>query len=189
MKKLKRIILLIVILVLVILGGKFIIGKAYKKYLYITHPEKYNSYVVKYSEEFGVDPKFVDAVIKTESNFNPNAKSNVGAKGLMQITDETGSDIAEKLGISNFEPSMLYDPNISIMFGTYYLSRLIQRFNNDPTLVIAAYNAGGGNVESWLNNPEYSKNGTSLDYIPFSETRAYVQKVLKNDKIYKELYS
>ncbi|MGL4874822.1 MAG: lytic transglycosylase domain-containing protein [Clostridium sp.] len=189
MKRFKKIILLVVILVLVVVGGRWIVGKAYKKYLYMTHPKKYNSYVVKYSGEFGVDPNFVDSVIKAESNFNPEAESGVGAKGLMQITDETGGDIAKKLGVSNFEPSMLYDPNTSIMFGTYYLSRLIQRFNNDPTLVIAAYNAGGGNVESWLSNPEYSKNGTSLDYIPFSETRSYVKKVLKNDEIYKKLYS
>ncbi|MGL5647109.1 MAG: lytic transglycosylase domain-containing protein [Clostridium sp.] len=189
MKKLKKLILLVVIIVLVIVAGKWVVGKVYKKYLYMTHPEKYNSYVLKYSEEFGVDPKFVDAVIKTESDFKPNATSNVGAKGLMQITDETGQDIANKLGVINFTPNMLYEPDISIMFGTYYLSKLIQQFNNDPTLVIAAYNAGGGNVESWLNNPEYSKNGTSLSYIPFSETRAYVQKVLKNDKIYKELYN
>lgn len=188
MKKIRRLILVIVIIILVIFAGKWIIQKAYTKYLYITHPEKYSSYVIKYSNEYGLDPMFVRAIIKTESNFNPNATSNVGAKGLMQITDETGSDIAEKLGVQNFTPSMLYNPQTNIEFGTYYLASLVNQFNNDPTLVSAAYNAGRGNVVNWLGNSEYSPDGIHLTYIPFTETRGYVTKVLDNFKIYTKLY-
>lgn len=188
MKKIKRLILLIVILALVIIGGKWIIHKVYTKYLYMTHPEKYNSYVMEYSKEYGLDPMFVRAIIKTESNFNPDATSNVGAKGLMQITNETGQDIAEKLGVQNFTPSMLYNPQTNIEFGTYYLASLVNQFDNDPTLVSAAYNAGRGNVVNWLNNIEYSKDGVHLTYIPFTETRGYVNKVLDNFNIYTKLY-
>lgn len=188
MKKLKRLIVIVVLIIIAVILLRKVGEKLYIKYLYMTYPEKYNSYVVEYSEKYDLDPMFVRGIIKTESNLNPNALSNVGAKGLMQITNQTGQDIAEKLGIQNFQPDMLYDPQINIEFGTYYLSKLVNEFNNDPKLVIAAYNAGAGNVQSWLNNREYSKDGIHLNYIPFSETREYVNKVIKNEDMYKRLY-
>lgn len=152
------------------------------------YPLKYGNYVYKYSTRYNVDPFFVFAVMKTESNFRPGVVSKKGAIGLMQITPETGHWIALKLGIENYNDSMLFDPETNIMMGTWYLRNLSDEFG-DVKLVVAAYNGGRGNVEGWLKNKKYSKDGKNLDNIPYLETDRYTQKVLKNYRIYRALYA
>lgn len=182
----KKLIVLIVIVIIAIMAYFPIKTKILKNYFY---PEKYNQYVLQYSEQFDMDPMFVRAIIKTESGFNPNAESNVGAMGLMQITATTGQFIANNLGITDFTPDMLYNPKINIEFGCWYLEYLSKEFNNNEELVAAAYNAGGAKVSSWLNNSEYSSDGVTLNNIPYVETANYVQKVQKYTDTYKKLYS
>ncbi|WP_055069809.1 lytic transglycosylase domain-containing protein [Clostridium massiliamazoniense] len=182
----KKLIAFIIIVILCIMTYGPIKTHIMKKYFY---PEKYNNYVVEYSEKFDMDPMFVRAIIKTESGFNPNAESNVGAMGLMQITASTGEFIAKNLGITNFTPSMLYNPQINIEFGCWYLEYLSKQFSNNEELVAAAYNAGGAKVASWLNNSAYSSDGVTLNSIPYTETANYVQKVQKYANTYKKLYS
>lgn len=181
----KKLITFIIIVIIAIIAYSPIKTYILKTYFY---PEKYNQYVVEYSEQFNMDPMFVRGIIKTESGFNPNAKSNAGAIGLMQITGTTGEFIAKNLGINNFETSMLYNPQINIEFGCWYLEYLSQEFGNNQELVAAAYNAGGAMVTSWLNNPKYS-SGATLTNIPYAETANYVKKVKKYTDTYKALYS
>ncbi|MGL4450179.1 MAG: lytic transglycosylase domain-containing protein [Sarcina sp.] len=177
----KTIILIIILLVLILSIFGYFCGRD------ILFPNKYTSYINEYSQEYGLNPNFVKGVIRTESDYNPKALSNQNAKGLMQITDSTGEWIANKMGINNFTPSMLYDPKISIEFGCWYLKNLEEEFHNKNN-VIAAYNAGQTNVENWLKNKNYSNNGANLDNIPFTQTANYVKKVNMYQRIYTKLY-
>lgn len=149
---------------------------------------KYKDYIVEYSDKYGLDPYFVSAVIRTESNFNANARSNKDAFGLMQITGDTAEWAAEKMNIKNFDDDMLYDPEFNIRMGCWYLNNLKTEFNGNLDLVLAAYNGGRGNVQKWLKNQNHSKDGQNLDYIPYKETDKYVKKVRVNYKIFKYLY-
>lgn len=184
--KLRRLIAFIIIIICLILGVKlaFNIKDKVEKFQY---PYKYESIVNEYSSKYNINPLFVLSIIKVESNFDKDAKSAAGAIGLMQITGETGSEIANKIGYENFKTSDLYDPEVNIEMGCFYISDLFKEFNNRD-LVIAAYNAGRGNVNSWLKNKEYSKDGSSLKDIPFSETKNYVEKVNKTYEKYKKIY-
>ena len=178
--KFKKIIICLIVAIVILVGGKYSI----KKYLY---PYKYKEIIDKYSYEYNLDPFLVLAVIKTESNFNTDAESSKGAKGLMQIMDSTGEWIGSKVEIDKFNANMLYDPEINIEFGCWYLNSLLKEFS-DLSLALAAYNGGSGNVTKWLNNPEYSSDGENLTYIPFKETKKYVDKVNTRYNVYKFLY-
>lgn len=178
--KFKKIIMWLIVAIVILVCGNYCI----KKYLY---PYKYGEIVDKYSYEYNLDPYLVLAVIKTESNFNSNAESNKGAKGLMQIMDSTGEWIASKLEVDNFNTNMLYDPEVNIEFGCWYLNNLLKEFD-DLSLALTAYNGGSGNVTKWLNDPKYSNDGQNLTYIPFKETKKYVDKVSTRYNIYKFLY-
>lgn len=180
MKKVFKLIFLVVFAYL-ILHGSYMLLKG------VLFPVKYQEYVVEYSREYDVDPMLVMAVMKAESNFNPTVVSNKKANGLMQITGSTGQWIAEKLDIKDFNIEMLKDPKINIQFGTWYLKYLMGESESED-IAIAAYNAGIGNVQKWLADPKYSKNGDKLDYIPFKETDKYVKKVKAYKNIYKALY-
>lgn len=177
---LKKIIIWLLLILILLIGATVSI----KKYVF---PYKYKEYVDKYSEEYNLDPLLVLAVIKTESNFNKDAESNKGAKGLMQIMDNTGLWASEEVGIQYFTPKMLFSPEINIRLGCWYLNNLTNEFD-DLSLVLAAYNGGSGNVNQWLSDPMYSLDGKSLDYIPFKETKKYVDKVKTNYSIYKYFY-
>jgi len=151
------------------------------------YPLKYRDIVEKYSEQYDLDPYLVLAVINVESRFRHDAVSPRNARGLMQITGKTGGWIAGKLQITGFSEEKLFDPQTNIMMGCWYLSTLYHEFG-DLDLMLAAYNAGSGNVSQWLKDSRYSANGKSLDQIPFRETEQYLEKVKRNQKIYKRLY-
>ena len=151
-------------------------------------PIKYEETVTKYAENYELDPLMVYSIIKIESSFNENAESNKGARGLMQITPSTGEWIAEKLKIENFDSNDLFLPETNIMLGTWYFNYLIEKFDNDINLAIAAYNAGPGNVQNWLNDEDISYNGEELNKIPYKETKNYVKKFNNAYEQYKELY-
>ena len=151
----------------------------------ITYPIKYKEEIEEASDEFGVPKEAICAVIYAESRFNANAKSAVGARGLMQIMPSTFKDIQKALG-TDYSDDDLYDPKVNVRAGTYYLSYLYKLLG-DWELVHAAYNAGIGNVWSWLDDDRYSKDGKLTD-IPFSETKNYVKKVALAKEKYKELY-
>jgi len=127
------------------------------------------------------------SIINIESRFNRFAVSPAGASGLMQIMEPTAIWIAERMGIENFDyQTMIFDPEVNINMGTWYIRHLMEmHYNLDVAL--AAYNAGMGNVANWLQNPEFSSDGKTLDYIPFRETRNYVERVNLSMRVYRFL--
>lgn len=182
MKFLRKIFWLIVVLAVVTLGFKYVVKEK-------IFPYKYPTYVDTYSSEYNLDPLFVLAVMKTESNFNENAHSHKDAVGLMQITGNTGEWIADEMGLIGFSKDDLYNEEVNIQMGCWYLRRLLDMFNGNKDLAVAAYNAGPTNVSSWLENEEYSLNGESLHYIPFGETKKYVDKVNVYYNVYEFIYN
>lgn len=154
------------------------------------YPQGYSEYVEKYAKEYGLDPALVYAVIRTESNFNPMAQSDAGAYGLMQITDDTLEHYMNVRGEQGkYTTDDLFTPSVNIDYGCNILSDLIEEFG-DEECAVAAYNAGPGNVEQWLSDPNISPDGRTLvvENIPFDETRGYVNRVEKTKDMYKKLY-
>lgn len=152
------------------------------------YPIHYRDSIEKYAKEYEVDPYLVAAIMKNESKFDPNAVSKKDAKGLMQIAPITGEWAAEKLSIQNYSEDMLFQPELNIKIGVWYLNVLKKEFGDNLGVIIAGYNAGNGNVKKWLNDPEYSKDGKTLYEIPFNETKIYQKKVLRDYKIYSKIY-
>jgi len=155
----------------------------------VLFPVKYKEYVYKYSIQNKVDPYLVFAIIKAESSFNPRAISTKNARGLMQISEKTGNWGAQSLKIEQFSVDRLYDPDVNIRIGCWYLNSLMKEFDNNLDLVIAAYNGGSGNVSEWLKDRNLSGSGNSLDRIPFKETEIYLKRVKNYYSIYKTLYN
>ena len=153
-----------------------------------THPDDYYDYIEKYSKEYDVPEEVICAVIKTESDFDCFAESSVGARGLMQMMPKTFEWLTgdEHLG-EGLPFDMVFDPEVSIRYGAYYLRYLYNKFGNWDT-VLAAYNGGEGNVAKWLKDPQYSSDGVTLKDIPFEETKNYVIKVNNEITTYKNLY-
>lgn len=154
-----------------------------KKQLY---PREFKEYVEKYSSEFSVPEPLVYAVIRCESDFNPNVKSNAGAVGLMQLMPSTLEWLSKLLN-EDAPTGEITDPETNIKYGTFYLAYLYNKFGSWET-AIAAYNAGHGRVDEWLDDTKYSQDGKTLDKIPFSETKNYVNRVFSTEKEYASLY-
>lgn len=176
-----------IIIFLLIAGIMAAVVYSAARLIRLRYPLEYSDIVEKYSEQYDLDPYLVLAVINVESRFRHEAVSPKNARGLMQITGKTGEWIAEKLQIADYSEEKLFHPQTNIMMGCWYLSTLYQEFG-DLDLMLAAYNAGSGNVSQWLKNNKYSIDGKSLNRIPFKETEKYLVKVKKNQEIYKKLY-
>lgn len=147
----------------------------------IKYPVSYSSYITRYARENELDPYLVIAMIKQESNFVTDARSPY-AGGLMQLTEVTADEYAKKMGLTDYD---YMDPETNIQIGCFVMASLIEKYGDVDT-ALAAYNAGVGNVDNWLSNPDYSLDGKTLYKIPYSETRNYIKKI--NDYIdeYKE---
>ena len=153
------------------------------------YPQEYAKEVSKYSKEYNIPEYLIYSIIKVESNFDPLAESSAGARGLMQMTEKTFNWLTGSSHLCEYLPfDALYDPDVSIRYGTYYLNYLFKRFDYNTDIVITAYNAGETTVREWLNDPEYSDGNGGLSRIPFAETRSYVKKVNWAIKKYKEIY-
>ena len=154
------------------------------------HPLLYPELVAQYASAQELDPALICAVILCESSFNPQAESRLGARGLMQLMEDTASWIAHHLGEdgADYTFDLLYDPETNIRFGTWYLGYLSRRFDGDATKIVCAYHAGQGNVDHWLLNPDYSRDGVTLDVIPTEDTAAYASRVLRARDVYRKYY-
>lgn len=152
-----------------------------------SRPVHHASLVHRYADEYRLDPNLVIAIIKTESDFRPDAVSPMDARGLMQILPETAVWISGELEDEDYELSDLFEPETNIRYGTFYLRYLIDHFRNED-LAIAAYNGGMGNVTKWIREDTVTAEGENLDRIPIDETREYVQKVHTNREMYERLY-
>jgi soluble lytic murein transglycosylase len=159
----------------------------FEKNIELLNETPYEECIIKYSNLFSVDSLLIKIVIKKESNLNPNAVSDKGAVGLMQIMPKTGLEIAKQLNIKDYSYKRLKEAEINIMFGTYYLRKLLNYYNNNLALALAAYNAGIGNVENWRgNNPKILGR---IHEIPFRETKFYVQSLVFAYRAFKVLYA
>jgi len=175
----------LLLVLLLILSFIFIFPAApIKKVLY---PYPYRTIIEEYAEEYNVDPLLVISVIRAESKFRPNSESPKGALGLMQLMPETAKWIADTIGDGSYELSKLKDPARNIQYGTWYIASLEKEFR-DITLVLAAYNGGRGHVNEWIRTEQLNLEEIKTQDIPFRETREYVEKVLANYEVYKELY-
>jgi len=154
------------------------------------HPLEYADHILQYSAEQALDPALVAAVILCESSYRPDAESRLGARGLMQLMEETAGWIAHKLDEDgpSYSFDLLYDPETNIRFGTWYLGYLSRRFDGDAKKIVCAYHAGQGNVDAWLKNPLYSSDGVTLDTIPTDDTAAYASRVLRARDVYRKYY-
>jgi len=141
------------------------------------YPRKFGTEIGDACARYDVPPALVYAVIYAESGFDPNAKSKKGATGLMQLMPSTAAWCAQKKGDTDYSDPKLTDPAYNIELGVYYLSYLLKRFSERDA--VAAYNAGEGNVATWL--------AAGVKKIPFPETRAYVEKVLQAKQVYQGL--
>lgn len=158
--------------------------------LKIFYPKKYEEFVTLYAKEYNVDENLIYAVIKAESNFDENAVSNKNALGLMQIMEDTAKDIAKKNNIKVDENNArqdILDINNNINIGTKYLSTLLEKYQNTE-LALAAYNAGTGNVDNWIEKKILNEDGSNIENVPFKETNNYVRIILQSYKIYSEIY-
>jgi soluble lytic murein transglycosylase len=144
----------------------------------IRYPLRYSEYVRVHARENGLDPALVAAVIYQESKFDAGARSKSGALGLMQLTPSTADGIALRTGGSQFVTNDLLDPEINIRYGAWYLGNLFRKYG-DERLVLAAYNAGQGNVDRWQRSHEE---------IQFAETRAYVDRVERLKRAYRDVW-
>ena len=160
------------------------------KILRIIYPQNYKEIVNIYAEEYGVDENLIFAVIKAESNFDENAVSHKNAIGLMQIMEETAEDIVTRYGIDidkdNFNEEIKKVEN-NINIGTKYLSTLLETYGNKE-IAVAAYNAGIGTVNNWIEKGIIKNDGTDIENIPYKETNNYVRKILRNYEIYQRIY-
>ena len=151
------------------------------------YPYDYRSYIETSAAQQRADPFLVAAVIKHESKFQPTARSDGGAVGLMQLMPQTAAWIAGQLG-EPFTEDYLYDPALNIRYGVWYLAELEREFGGNDILALAAYNAGRGNVRDWMEHSHWTDQFDEIDAIPYPETRLYVRRVLEDREQYKRLY-
>lgn len=154
----------------------------------ITLPLRHENIIRQQSKEKNLDPALVAAVIYAESKFEDRT-SRAGARGLMQITPATADFIAHRSGGVAFTHKDLATPQVNISYGTYYLRYLMDRYDENTTLAIAAYNAGETNVDQWVRKAGGADSFNPDDDIPFAETRAYVQRVKEKRKEYRDNYA
>ena len=140
------------------------------------------------SERHGLDPYLVAALIRQESEFHPGAKSRAGALGLMQIMPGTGRTLFRRLGIPGFTNRKLTVPDTSLRLGTFHLKNVLAEFGGELEKTLAAYNAGERRIAQWMALGPFEDNEEFAETIPFSETRGYVQAVLRNRAMYERIY-
>lgn len=178
--------ILLFILLALAFGVVVVLPKLYKSYLY---PKKYNDYVEMTAKKYDFDEDMIYAVIRTESRFNPNAVSDVGATGLMQLMPDAYEWVRYRM---KDERDITYEdmssPDYNIEYGTYLLKLLYDEYGDYET-ALAAYHAGRGSVNNWLKDPENSSDGKILDKkIPSSATAHYVYKVMHAYDVYSKIY-
>jgi soluble lytic murein transglycosylase len=150
-------------------------------------PKPYWDDLKRFSTQNELDPYLVASLIRQESEFNPNAISHANAVGLMQLLPVTGKKVAKDVKLHHFNTSQLYTPAVNLQLGTRYFKSMVDKFGSFE-YALAAYNAGSDRVEDWLSQGKYRDPQEFVESIPFTETREYVQAILRNANVYKQLY-
>lgn len=189
MTKKTIIMLLILIIVLALSFVLFKIVRIQDAMLKLVYPTEYSSYVEKYAAENNLDKYLVYAIIKAESNFNPDVTSGSGAKGLMQLMQETAIERSNAIYNEDVSSHDLYDPETNIALGCSYFAYLLGLYNGNTILALTAYNAGLGNVEQWIKDEVIKPDGSDIENIPYKETNNYVRKILNSYQMYLKIYT
>lgn len=154
------------------------------------YPCRYSEYVTYYAAKYDIDPLILYSFIRTESNFDPAAQSDAGARGLMQITEVTFDWIKTKIAPDEaltFDD--LFDPETNIRFGSYFVAYCLLRYDNHLATAAAAYHSGVGTVDGLLADPACSPDGQTLTHYPYPQMRRYVHKITTGYQRYQEIYS
>jgi len=151
-------------------------------------PKAYWSDLRKYSLVNGLDPFLVASLIRQESEFNAGAVSRANAVGLMQLLPNTGKSVAKQVKLKGYRSPQLYNPAVNLELGTRYFKDMVDKYNGQFEYALAAYNAGSDRVEDWLGQGHYRDAPEFVESIPFTETREYVQAILRNASLYRQLY-
>ncbi len=159
-----------------------------RSYWNLLFPQPYWPVLQRESEQQGLDPYLVASLIRQESEFNPGAVSYANAWGLMQLLPRVGSELARKEHVRPFRTSYLLNPEVNLKLGTVYFRQLMDEFHGQPEYALAAYNAGDDRVKTWLANGPYASLPEFVESIPFTQTREYVEAILRNREIYQQLY-
>lgn len=154
---------------------------------HMLYPQPYWSQIVASAQANGLDPYMVASLIRQESAFRPNAVSGAGAYGLMQMLPSVGRKMAREEGIWNFSTMDLLDPYVNIRLGTRYLKQMLDEFNGNAEYAFAAYNAGDYRVHQWRSQYVFTGMPEFVESIPFTQTRDYVQAIVRNERMYREL--
>ncbi|HSC93145.1 MAG TPA: lytic transglycosylase domain-containing protein [Gaiellaceae bacterium] len=161
-------------LLVAVLGlGALVVTTEPTWYLRMRYPLEYSEIVRGHARNYDLQPELLAAVIYTESKFDANAESDSGAIGLMQLLPATAQGIAARTGGSRFSTEDLYDPELNVRYGSWYLRHLLDKYDGDLRKALAAYNGGQGNVDRG---------------IQYDETRAYVERVRELSRIYRRAY-
>jgi soluble lytic murein transglycosylase len=143
--------------------------------------------LTRFSSANGLDPYLVASLIRQESEFNPNAVSNKNALGLMQLLPRVGKGVAKQEKMKHFSPPQLFTPAINLQLGTRYFRAMVDQFGGFE-YALAAYNAGDDRVRDWQGTGKYRDVQEFVESIPFTETREYVQAIMRNANMYRQLY-
>jgi soluble lytic murein transglycosylase len=175
----RRLFVLSTLLAVIAVGALYVFQTTPPWYERIRYPLRYDSIIRGHARNYDLDPALLAAVIYQESKFDSRARSSSGAIGLMQLRPETAKGIAVRTGGSAFRVDDLLDPELNVRYGSWYLRHLFQKYG-DERQVLAAYNAGQGNVDRWR------QDGSEIQ---FAETRAYVDRVEELKGVYREAYA
>jgi soluble lytic murein transglycosylase len=151
-------------------------------------PKPYWTDLRKYSVLNGLDPYLVASLIRQESEFNAGALSHANAVGLMQLLPKTGKSVAKQVKLKGYSAPQLYTPAVNLELGTRYFKDMVDKYNGQFEYALAAYNAGTDRVGDWLGQGHYRDPQEFVESIPFTETREYVQAILRNASVYRQLY-
>jgi soluble lytic murein transglycosylase len=159
-----------------------------REYWEALFPRPYWSDLKKFSVANGLDPYLVASLIRQESEFNPLAVSHANAVGLMQLLPRTGRVVARQESLKRYTASQLYTPAVNLELGTRYFKGMVDQFGGSFEHALAAYNAGSDRVEEWMGQGPYRDSPEFVESIPFTETREYVQAIMRNASVYRQLY-
>ena len=159
-----------------------------REYWEILFPRPYWDELVRQARANALDPYLVASLIRQESEFNPGALSRANAYGLMQLLPQVGRSEARAVRMRGFSTSSLLVPTVNIQLGTHYFRTMVTQYNGQVEYALAAYNAGSNRVDEWMQNGKYGDIAEFVESIPFTETREYVQAIMRNSKVYRQLY-
>lgn len=179
---------LVLLLLLVVAAAIMLIDNNYKRVLQWLCPLHFAREISQAATAVGLDEFTLFAVVKVESYFDPRARSPKGALGLMQLMPTTADWVVEQLGRPQVSEEELLDPQLNLYIGAWYLAHLIDEFEGNLIVALAAYNGGRGNVKKWLDGEVWSGDTATVEDIPFPETRNFVKRVLATDKWYRFVY-